>query len=336
MRPVDPKYGVSQPFAGMPTAGVIGNINAPTDTVEYWVGRYGDYQSYGHAGTDLKTPVGTPVYASRGGTVIWCDWDVNLPGGPNDWYSRWFFYQAFGGRIVLIQHSSGELDAYAHLSAFKVKYGQVVQEGQLIALSGSSAGGVDGGVDPHLHVERIVDTSYRTGGGLIYGRSNPAVLWKTFKPLTITAQSSTPKEDTMSAEDVKELKDHFNMALYGGTPTKEQLAAPVWRLAANNQGDIRTARDTIAEVKRIAVQNQVDIRATAAKVWATVVNRAGKKIPVLQEIADIKSKVLGIEPVLADIQENTDPDALAAIIPDDLAQQVIDALAARLSEKDAV
>jgi murein DD-endopeptidase MepM/ murein hydrolase activator NlpD len=136
MRPVDEKYRITQGFASLPTRGVIGNLRG--SQVQVLVALYGHYQEDGHVGTDIGCPVGTPVRAARSGTVIWCDWDVNLPGGPDDWAARWFFYQRFGGRLLLVQHAPGDIDVYAHLSAFKVRKGQFVNEGDLIALSGDS------------------------------------------------------------------------------------------------------------------------------------------------------------------------------------------------------
>lgn len=195
MRPVAPEFEISQAFASMPTAGVVPDYNRP-GTVNYYVALYGDYQPFGHAGCDIATPVGTEVHAIHAGTVIWVGWDTQLPGGPNDWYDRWFFYQAFGGRLLLVQTVYGHIHAYAHLSAWKVKVGDVVREGQLIALTGDSAAGVDHGVAPHLHVEKIVNFNYLTGGGLIYGRTDPAPDFGGYKPLS-TQSAPLAKESEM-------------------------------------------------------------------------------------------------------------------------------------------
>jgi len=156
----------------MATGGVAPNPD-PNSGVGYYVYLYGDYQHDGHAGMDIACPVGTQIYAIKAGTVVWAGWDIYLPGGPNDWASRWFFYQKFGGRITLIQHGPSEFTAYAHQSRIDVSVGQYVDEGAKIGLSGDSSGGADGQLAPHLHVEHLVDLSYSTGGGLIYGRDNP-------------------------------------------------------------------------------------------------------------------------------------------------------------------
>lgn len=199
MRPVDSKFPITQGFASLPTRGVVGNLQGTQ--VQVLVALYGHYQEDGHAGTDIGCPVGTPVRASRSGTVLWCDWDVNLPGGPNDWAARWFFYQRFGGRLLLVQHAPGDIDVYAHLSAWKVQKGQFVNEGDLIALSGDSSGGQDGVLGPHLHTERIVDLAYPTGAGKIYGRIDPTTAWG-----GLAAQGTITQEDELSAADVEALQ----------------------------------------------------------------------------------------------------------------------------------
>jgi murein DD-endopeptidase MepM/ murein hydrolase activator NlpD len=73
----------------------------------------------GHVGTDYKAPVGTKVYSVMDGIVI-----------RDENYGRVY------GRYLMILHCDGYLSLYAHLSEFKVKFGQVVESGDLIALSG--------------------------------------------------------------------------------------------------------------------------------------------------------------------------------------------------------
>lgn len=82
-----------------------------------------------HLGTDLRAPVGAKVVASNRGKVI---------------LSEDLFFE---GKTVVIDHGLGIFTAYAHLSEFKVSVGDIVEQGQLIALSGDS-GRVSG---PHLH-----------------------------------------------------------------------------------------------------------------------------------------------------------------------------------------
>jgi hypothetical protein len=199
VRPVDERFKVTQGFASLPTRGVIGNLQGTQ--VQVLVALYGHYQEDGHAGTDVGCPVGTPVRAARSGTVIYCNWDINLPGGPNDWSARWFFYQRFGGRLLLVQHAPNDIDVYAHLSAWKVKHGQFVNEGDLIALSGDSSAGKDGQLGPHLHTERLVDLTYSTGKGKIYGRIDPTTVWG-----GLSAQGTINEGDILDMANEDQLK----------------------------------------------------------------------------------------------------------------------------------
>jgi murein DD-endopeptidase MepM/ murein hydrolase activator NlpD len=83
-----------------------------------------------HQGLDYAAPSGTPVHAVNRGTVI---------------LARPLFFE---GNCVVVDHGQGLLSLYLHLSEFKVKEGEEIQEGQVIALSGDT-GRASG---PHLHL----------------------------------------------------------------------------------------------------------------------------------------------------------------------------------------
>ncbi len=83
-----------------------------------------------HQGLDYAVPAGTAVKAINRGTVILA--------GP-------LFFE---GGCVVIDHGQGLLSLYLHLSEFKVKAGDEVESGQVIAVSGGS-GRATG---PHLHL----------------------------------------------------------------------------------------------------------------------------------------------------------------------------------------
>lgn len=91
----------------------------------------------GHSGIDLAAPVGTPVFAADGGTVIFAGW------------SNWGY-----GYSVVLAHGS-MLTLYGHMSRINVRCGQGVSQGTPIGAVGSS--GQSSG--PHLHFE------IRPGGG---------------------------------------------------------------------------------------------------------------------------------------------------------------------------
>jgi murein DD-endopeptidase MepM/ murein hydrolase activator NlpD len=83
-----------------------------------------------HQGLDYAAPSGTPVHAVNRGTVV---------------LARSLFFE---GNCVVVDHGQGLLSLYLHLSEFKVKEGEEIQTGQVIALSGGT-GRASG---PHLHL----------------------------------------------------------------------------------------------------------------------------------------------------------------------------------------
>ena len=84
-----------------------------------------------HNGVDLAAPLGAPVRAVTKGTVVFAD--------PYKGY----------GNLVVIMHSNGVTSHYGHLNEIKVKPGQRIKAGQIIATIGST--GISTG--PHLHFE---------------------------------------------------------------------------------------------------------------------------------------------------------------------------------------
>ncbi len=84
-----------------------------------------------HKGIDIACSIGTPVVASAEGTVIFA--------GSKKGY----------GKTIILEHRNGYRTLYGHLSAYVVKPGAKVKQGQKIALSGMT-GRATG---PHLHFE---------------------------------------------------------------------------------------------------------------------------------------------------------------------------------------
>ena len=82
-----------------------------------------------HNGVDLANNQGTPIYATRSGTVT-----VATYGSTYGWY-------------VTINHGDGYSSLYAHMTNYVVSKGQYVQKGQLIGYMGSTGRSTG----PHLH-----------------------------------------------------------------------------------------------------------------------------------------------------------------------------------------
>jgi murein DD-endopeptidase MepM/ murein hydrolase activator NlpD len=86
-----------------------------------------------HAGIDLATACGRPVYAARGGRVS---------------YSGWL---GTSGNFIRVSHEDGLTTGYAHLQSgsLYVQLGQTVATGQLIGRIGNTGGSTG----CHLHLE---------------------------------------------------------------------------------------------------------------------------------------------------------------------------------------
>lgn len=102
---------------------------------------------------DWNMPEGTPILAARTGVVTGMK-DQFSEGGPHRRYENFANY-------VMIKHDDGTVAEYAHLKqgSSRVKVGQRVQVGEVIALSGNT--GFTTG--PHLHffVYKAVDGGKR-------------------------------------------------------------------------------------------------------------------------------------------------------------------------------
>jgi murein DD-endopeptidase MepM/ murein hydrolase activator NlpD len=113
-----------------------------------------------HSGVDMTASLGTPVSATGDGTVE----SVGMEGGY--------------GKCIVISHGFGYKTLYGHLSQFKVREGQKVKRGEVIALSGNT--GVSAG--PHVHYEVIKN-------GI---KENPmAYLFDDISPKTLAAAQDT-------------------------------------------------------------------------------------------------------------------------------------------------
>ena len=90
-----------------------------------------------HEGVDIAVANGTPVVAAKAGVVIVAGW----MGGY--------------GNLVVVDHGGGVATAYGHNTSVTVGIGQQVEQGQLIAYSGSTGHSTG----PHVHFEVRINGS---------------------------------------------------------------------------------------------------------------------------------------------------------------------------------
>ncbi|MDO7843815.1 M23 family metallopeptidase [Sphingomonas immobilis] len=116
-----------------------------------------------HKGTDFAAPIGTPIYASGDGVVVWA-----AMKGPN-------------GNLTKIQHDNGWMTLYLHQKLFMpgIVPGARVHQGEKIGeigLTGRTTG-------PHLHYEvhingepvNPLEIDMSAGGGVQKGLEGPAL-----------------------------------------------------------------------------------------------------------------------------------------------------------------
>lgn len=90
---------------------------------------------HGYNAVDLAAPVGTPIHASAGGTVIAAKNSGNWNGGY--------------GNYIIVSHPNGTQTLYSHTLKNFVDIGDHVEQGQMIAkigMTGKTTG-------PHVHFE---------------------------------------------------------------------------------------------------------------------------------------------------------------------------------------
>ena len=101
-----------------------------------------------HSGFDITTPTMTPVKASISGIVVSSGLDEKIVNGTAKWNER------YGNKVEILDNYGRRL-VYAHLRETLVEIGQIINQGQVIGLSGCSGGSRI----PHLHFEvRKFDT----------------------------------------------------------------------------------------------------------------------------------------------------------------------------------
>ncbi len=105
-----------------------------------------------HRGHDFAVNIGTPIYAPADGVV-----EVVRKSNKGS------------GNFLRLQHGYGFSSSYSHLQAFKVRSGDFVKRGDLIALSGNT--GLSSG--PHLHYEvRFVGRAFDPQPFINWGMDN--------------------------------------------------------------------------------------------------------------------------------------------------------------------
>src|SRR5438876_5279552 len=92
-----------------------------------------------HKGLDLSAPTGTPIYAAADGIVSFAG------RFPIRQSVNWWRF----GNVVVINHSDRFITIYGHCDGIKIRRGQEVRQGQVVATVGSTGWSTNS----HLHYE---------------------------------------------------------------------------------------------------------------------------------------------------------------------------------------
>lgn len=137
-----------------------------------------------HIGQDYAIACGSPVYASADGTVIQSAW------------------AGHSGMRVTIDHGSSVRTGYSHNSTLVAKVGDVVKQGQLIALSGTTGNSTG----CHVHFEVIINGRWNDPRNFlppIPGQPNPMV---DSRRTTIAAEpirnTGEPRSESENGHDI--------------------------------------------------------------------------------------------------------------------------------------
>lgn len=117
-------------------------LGSPLDNLKLG-SKFGEKRSYeNHPGVDLSTNSGSEVKSPADGDILEAEFKPGDCGGT-----------------LFIKHPNGFKTRYCHIKEFKVNKGDVVKQGQVVALSGgaSSDRGAGNSIGAHLHFEVYKD-----------------------------------------------------------------------------------------------------------------------------------------------------------------------------------
>ncbi len=129
-----------------------------------------------HNGYDIAVPIGTPVIPTQAGTVSYAG-----------------KYRGYG-YLVAVDHGSGYVTLYGHLSRIMVKIGTQVTTESVIAFSGNTGHSTG----PHLHYE------IRRWPGARADESPPKTVESTPAPVQLVGRKESDAKNTWYAEMGKE------------------------------------------------------------------------------------------------------------------------------------
>lgn len=134
-----------------------------------------------HAGLDLAAPVGKPVLSPADGVVVFAG---TYPMGRS---IHWWRF----GNVVMVRNGDGFVTVFGHCNEVKVRTGQKVKQGDVVATVGNSGWSTS----PHVHYEvrrRLEGRGWVPVDPLIYILDHR---WQNEERLLLQARSAPPVRD---------------------------------------------------------------------------------------------------------------------------------------------
>lgn len=223
-----------------------------------------------HWGVDFGGPTpgqSVPVKAAADGVVEWIK-GIPLRSGP----------------AIGIKHPDGTLTAYLHTRHHKVRPGQKVKRGDTIAETWHTGIPLSNGI--HLHFEwwddyrdhrsvfNPLDRLAQYGWVIKGGRMHDEWDGRATATPTIIPATSTPKEDTLSAEEVRQINAHTTAAIDGLYDRLITHGGLSWAKVGHNGEPLRHLLWDAAVGSQAAFVNTNAIKNTNAEVVKAVASVA--------------------------------------------------------------
>lgn len=265
--------------------------------------RFGDNPGWGpnppggHNGDDYLSQVGEPVYAAGDGVVVFA-------GRFDSTYAdNWGWNLNFGGQMVVLNldGTDGPYVEYGHNSELRVKTGDRVTGGQVIALSGEDDGGTHVITGPHLHVGCLppnFDLNTNT-----YGRVNPD-LYLTDYPDEAAAISVQSTNTTPVQEDEM--------------PSLDEIARAVWSYR-NTDIEQRDAYQVLRDTPGAVWKQPIDWRDPATGELKRGATTAETQLSFLDTNT---ARIIDSSRAAADIAQQINAAGLAAQVRDELVKLI--------------
>lgn len=186
-----------------------------------------------HKGIDIRAPLGSPIMAFRGGTVVCAE------------------YHSSYGYMVEIQQDDGIVSRYAHMSQILVRKGERVTPGLMIGRVGSTGRSTG----PHLHFELLIDNR----------QTNPMTYLPTPKQVVT---KGTEADAAAARKALSKSKRSSSRSKVAKTSSKTKKTASVRKSSSSKKSSVSSSKKTSSRktvAKKTSSSKKTSVRKTSSK-----------------------------------------------------------------------